>query len=482
MGGADGPGLMRRRSAGRRSLAATLACACALLACALPQHAWSEQAVRVHALRMANEFDRLRIVLDLSAPLRCVHRWRERPLRLELLCENAMLESPAALPEAAAPVERIDHQHTAQGDLHLRFEMPRRYPVTPLHLPPSPPYPHHRLVLDLPFASDAINYALSGPAPVTAPAGVPLALAPDPVQRREVPAAMPAPKGPVTVAIDAGHGGKDPGSMAGALREADIVLDIARRIAKRFADESGYRPYLVRGGDVFVALKQRPAKARAQGADIFLSVHADSIKHKKPKGSAVYILSLKDASSAEAQFLSDRANRSALIPGVSLDAVSENDPGLASLLVNLAGQDTRAQNAELGKTLLRSLSTVNRLHKKHVESAGFLVLHAPDMPSALVEVGFLSNPEEARLLSTAKHREHIASALFEGIDDYVRAHPRYGLASKAPRATRRYIVRVGDTLFGLARRFGASPGEIRRMNGMHGDGLQAGQRLRVPVR
>ena len=411
--------------------------------------------IDVHGLRMSAELDRLRIVLDLSGPVRCRPDWRERPTRLELRCSDAVARAFDALPAPLAPIERIDHRQLADDELLMRFHMPQRLEVAMLHLPPSETYAHYRLALDLSF--DAPR------APRRAPGGPPA-------------------RTPVTVAIDAGHGGKDPGSTAGSLREADIVLDIAKRAARLFDSAEGYRSYLVREHDEFLALNERLRRSRRRQADLFLSIHADSIRHRRPTGSAVYIQSTDQASSAEAQFLAERANRETLIPGVSLDEVSRRSPGLESVLVNLAGQHTRARNAELGKALLRSLSMVNPLHKKRVEAANFRVLRAPDIPSALIEVGFLSNPAEARRLRTAAHRQRLASALFDGVDDYVRAHASYGLAPRPKPRSRRYVVRAGDTLFGLSRRFDASPDEISRMNGLISDALKIGQPLRVPAR
>ncbi len=469
-------------AASKRWARAGWALGCALGCALAAADASGQAAVEVQRLRMSPESDRVRIVLDLSAPLDCQHQWRERPLRLELECANAvLLAEPNTLSLARTPIQRIRHRQTDAGALQLVFDMRQRLPLQKMRLPPNQRYRHHRLVIDLAHEPPA--------APRLAVPKPPRQLLPNIGSGHRTPA-LPVPSNRITVAIDAGHGGKDPGSVSEkySLREASLVLDIAQRLARLFQQVPGYRPFLVRDGDVFLGLAERVARARAQHADIFLSIHANAFKptrssrRRQPKGSAVYRLSYNKASSTEAKFLARHANNETAVSGSSLDWLLKSDAQMQPVLLNLRGQDTRGQSQKLGKALLESLEWVNPLHKKHVESANFKVLRAPDIPSLLVEVGFLSNAEEARALREPKHRQRIATALFNGVDSYVRAHNRYGMPPGRRAGAKQYTVRAGDTLSALAGRSKASLDEIKRLNALQSDMLKVGQTLMLPAR
>jgi N-acetylmuramoyl-L-alanine amidase len=237
-----------------------------------------------------------------------------------------------------------------------------------------------------------------------------------PSARRETPTRRIA-----TVAIDAGHGGEDPGAIGPAgTMEKDVVLAIARRLRDELANEPGIRVLLTRDADYFVPLATRVAKARAVSADLFVSLHADAFIEPRARGSSVFVLSERGASSVGARWLAGRENRADLIGGVNL---RRGNREAASVLLDLSTTAQLRHSRQLGKAVLNELGQVGRLHKASIEEAGFAVLKAPDIPSILVETAFISNPEEERKLRDPAYQARLARALRNGIRGYFRRHP-----------------------------------------------------------
>jgi len=225
----------------------------------------------------------------------------------------------------------------------------------------------------------------------------------------------------ITVVIDPGHGGEDPGAIgAGGSREKDVTMSIARRLKAKIDALPNMRALLTRDGDYFIPLGQRVAKARRVKADLFVSVHADAFMKPTARGSSVFVLSENGASSSAARWLADRENAADLIGGVSL---SNKDPHLARTLFDLSQTATLNDSIKLARAVLGALSGVNTLHKGHVEQAGFAVLKAPDIPSILVETAFISNPEEEKRLNDEAYQEQMAEALLAGIRRYFAQNP-----------------------------------------------------------
>ncbi len=225
----------------------------------------------------------------------------------------------------------------------------------------------------------------------------------------------------VIVAIDAGHGGEDPGARGRlGTREKDVTLAIAKRLKIAIDKEPNMRAVLVRDGDYFIPLGQRVAKARRVQADLFVSVHADAWVKPDARGSSVFALSEKGATSTAARMLASKENQSDLIGGVNLGA---KDPVLARTLLDLSQTATINDSLKLARHVLSELGDVNDLHKHSVEQAGFAVLKAPDVPSILVETAFISNPEEEKRLKDARYQDKIAGAILGGIKRYLAANP-----------------------------------------------------------
>lgn len=225
----------------------------------------------------------------------------------------------------------------------------------------------------------------------------------------------------ITIAIDAGHGGEDPGAKgANGSREKDITLAIAKKLKERIDSEPNMRGILTRDGDYFIPLHGRVVKARNLQSDLFISIHADAFVRPEARGSSVFALSEKGATSASARYLAKKENESDLIGGVSLD---NKDANLARTLLDLSQTATINDSLKLGKNVLKNIGEINTLHKGSVEQAGFAVLKSPDIPSILVETAFISNPEEERKLNDEGYREKLVEAIIAGVKKYFSTNP-----------------------------------------------------------
>lgn len=228
----------------------------------------------------------------------------------------------------------------------------------------------------------------------------------------------------IIIAIDAGHGGQDPGAIGhGGTHEKDVVLAIARALARRIDAEPGMRAYLTRDSDRFLELRDRINRAREARADLFVSVHADSVANREVSGSSVYVLSAHGASSEAARWLAERENAADLKGGVSL---GDKGGQLASVLMDLSQTASIGSSMEVAGRVLTYLDQVGDIRKSEVQQAGFLVLKSPDIPSMLVETAYISNPGEEARLRTGAQQQAIANAIFNGLRDYFRASPPDG--------------------------------------------------------
>ena len=287
---------------------------------------------------------------------------------------------------------------------------------------------------------------------------------------------------PIIVAIDAGHGGEDPGAIGKhKTHEKDVVLAIAKRLYELLEDEKGIQPVLIREGDYYISLRGRIRKARAHKADLFISVHADAAKNRRANGASVFVLSQKGASSEAARWLATTQNNSDLIGGVSLD---DKDDLLASVLLDLSQNATIAASTGVGESILRQMGLVSNLHKGLVERAGFVVLKSPDIPSILVETGFISNVKEERNLRKKGHQDNIARAMLAGVTSYFRQNPPEGtlyamLAQQ--QADINHIIREGETIGAIAKKYNVSLALLRQINRLTTDLVFPGQILRIPL-
>jgi len=261
-----------------------------------------------------------------------------------------------------------------------------------------------------PSATAAVATAEPAPAAVQPP--IPVPVQPAAVMR------------PLVIAIDAGHGGQDPGAVGPTgTREKDVNLAIARELGRQIDATPGLRAYLTRDSDVFIPLNQRARLAREAGADMFISLHADAAHNRNAKGSSVYVLSLRGASSQRARWLADKENAADLIGGVRLE---ETDDTLASVLLDLTQSGQMKASEDAGRHILDGLKRIGNNHKPHIERANFAVLRTSDMPAMLVEAAFLSNPEEEKRLVDPQFQRTVARAVLDGVNTYFSDQPPPG--------------------------------------------------------
>jgi N-acetylmuramoyl-L-alanine amidase len=266
------------------------------------------------------------------------------------------------------------------------------------------------------------------------------------------------------------------------------VLAIARDLKRLIDAEPGFRGELVRTGDYFIPLRRRTEIARQHNADLFVSIHADAFTRASANGASVFALSDRGATSETARLLADRENRSDLIGGVGGVSLDNKDQVLASVLLDLSMTATLSASLDVGQQVLSSVGQVNRLHKPRVEQAGFMVLKSPDIPSILVETGFISNPGEARKLVTRSHQQAMARAIYTGVRGYFHRNPPPGTRIAALKAggqlaqgPRQHTVRRGDSLSMIANIYQVSLASLRAANDLSTDQIRVGQVLNVPA-
>ena len=391
-----------------------------------------------------------RIVFDTSAPVEHTVFRLGNPERLVIDLVNARLKKPSVAAVGSDNQVR-GMRAAARGGSGLRVVLDLKRPVRArsFALKPNPPH-GHRLVVDL-RASAAEGKVAKGEKVST--------------QRR---------LRNVVIAIDPGHGGVDPGAIGPKkIREKDVVLQIARQLADELARMRGFKPVLTRTGDQFLRLRTRIERARKARADLFVSIHADAFRDRRVKGSSVYVLSRNGASSEAAKWLADQENASDLVGGVRLD---DKDGLLASVLLDLSQAATLSASGAAASRILKEMHGLGKLHKRDVQRAGFVVLKSPDIPSILIETGFISNPIEERRLRARPYQRKLARAIAHGIRGYFENNAPEGTLL----AARRHVISRGETLSHISHQYQVSLDVLRTENRLRNDRLKVGQVLRIP--
>lgn len=285
----------------------------------------------------------------------------------------------------------------------------------------------------------------------------------------------------VTVAIDAGHGGDDPGSIGPkGTYEKDVVLKIARALASMINDDPGMQAYLVRTGDYYIDLNDRPQQAWKAKADFFVSIHADAFRTPQPRGGSVWVLSKRRANSEIGRWLEGREQKSELLGGAeSIIRDTGHEPFLAQTLLDMSMDSSIAGAYSAARLIIDEMSRVTKMHKKSPQAASFAVLKSPDKPSLLVETGFISNPTEERLLTSNGHQQKLARALYNGIRQYFVNNPLDN-TYLARHGTIKYTVKSGDSLSVIAQRYGTTVAAIKRENNLKSSVVHIGQKLTIP--
>lgn len=413
----------------------------------------AEAGTTVETVRIWAEDDRTRVVLDLTGPVAHSIFTLRSPDRLVVDLAGGRLAGK--LPAGAGSVSAIRSGIRADGDLRVVLDLTEAVRSRSFTVEPNSRY-GHRLVLDLyrDGGVRAVKRASEGYTP-----------------GRDI-----------VVAIDPGHGGHDPGAVGkGRTREKDVVLAISRALADRINAEQGMRAILVRDTDRYVDLRERMELARRSRADLFVSIHADAVDDRRPEGTTVYALSTKGATDEAARQLAAREN--AAVGGVALN---DKDDMLASVLIDLSQNAALSASLEVGDDVIRELARIGKVHRRTVQQAGFLVLKSPDLPSILVETGFISNPNEERRLRDRNYQARVADAMLSGIRNYFYENPPPDthiamLVRQKPVRQVRHVVTRGDTLSEVAERYNVSASVIRQANRISGDRIRIGQTLTIPV-
>lgn len=421
-----------------------------------------------------------RLVFDLSKPHQHKIFTLRNPYRIVIdLSDDAKFKPNISEVDLASTL-LVDLRTGKRSNKDLRMVFQLREDVDPKSkvLAPNSTYPHHRLVVDLVEKNPQI----------VEPVVVVKTVA-DKIKHN---------KRDIIVAIDAGHGGEDPGAVGyRRTKEKVVVLKIAKELARLLKEEPGYKPYLTRTGDYYIPLRERTRKARDANADLFISIHADAFRNSQAHGSSVFVLSERGASSEEARYLADKENEADLVGGVSL---GDKDDHVAMTLLDLSMTATRGSSLAVGKSILKRMDTISRLHKKQVGEAAFMVLKAPDIPALLIETGFISNPGEAKKLATSRYQKKMAKEIFLGLTEYFNEEPpegsyiawkKHGGSSTVASAAntrnysagivKKYTIKRGDTLSHIAKRHNVSVSDIRRLNGIKNNRIQVGQRITLPA-
>jgi N-acetylmuramoyl-L-alanine amidase len=358
-------------------------------------------AVEVRDVRLWAGPDSTRVVVDLSGSAKHTLQVLHNPERVVLDVSGAKLSKRALTPPAGAgAVKQVRMSHAPNGNLRVVLDLARPTEAKSFLTNPNAHY-GYRLVVDL----GAVAAVARSDKPIR-------------------PKHAPSDARDLIIAIDAGHGGEDPGAIGkNGTREKDVVLAIARELALRINAEPGMKAVLTRNGDYFVELRDRMRRARAQQADLFVSIHADSIRDRSIDGSSVYILSQRGATDEASRWLAERENASDLIGGVSLDDKSDV---LASVLLDLSQSAALNASQEAAQRVLHQLTQAGEVRKHEVQQARFIVLKSPDIPSMLVETAYISNPQEEMRLRTASQQARLATAIHRGLHDYFYANPPMG--------------------------------------------------------
>ncbi|MFC1630509.1 N-acetylmuramoyl-L-alanine amidase [Pseudomonadota bacterium] len=358
----------------------------------LPHLAASSSTVSVKNLRLWNAPDNTRVVLDLSGSIQHRISTFTSPDRIAIDLKNAKLSSSIPHDIENNPfIKRFRYGQYSKEVTRIVIDLKKPVRVKSFTLKPNKVY-GYRLVIDL------FDKNTSAAPKVTRSA--------------------PKRTGIVTVAIDAGHGGEDFGASGKKkTREKKVVLSIAKELKKLIDKDPALRSYMTRKGDYYIPLRKRTKLARSANADLFVSIHADAFRRSSARGASVYALSKSGASSETARWLANKENAADLVGGAS---ISDREDVVAGVLLDMQMDKTLEFSIGFGSEVLKEMKKIAKLHgKEKVQQAGFVVLKSPDIPSVLVETGFISNPYEERKLMSKKYQRQVANAIYKGIKNFV---------------------------------------------------------------
>lgn len=442
-----------------------------LLLFAFATHA---QQANVEDVRFSDTSDLARIVLEFDAELTFTYFALSNPDRIVIDMQGVNKSFDlTALSLTGNKVNRVRHSTPkTQNDSRLVIETSKKLNPRLFTLEPngggSQPI-GHRLVIELIDPNPvAISALTSSSASVNSPINTTA-----PIRDKDI-----------IIVIDAGHGGVDPGSIGPAgTYEKNITLSISKMLAKKIDSQPGFRAVLTREGDYYISPNERPRIAVREKADLMVSIHADAFTTPQPRGGSVWVLS-KGRADSELGRLLEQTERSSELLGPAADVIEDRDTEryFAETILNMSMDLFRAHSYELSNEMIKDMKGVTKMHKKTPQSASLAVLTAPETPSVLVEVGFISNPQEEKNLNWAKHRERLAEALFVSIKRYFRKTPPDGTLWAQLKYSEpiKHTVSRGESLSILAQRYGISVRELKAQNNLKSDLVRIGQVLAIP--
>jgi len=417
--------------------------------------------VQVDSLRYWTAPDHTRMVFDVTTPVTHQVFLLANPARLVIDFKGTkLLKALSQPPKNHSLFSRV--RTGVRNNKDLRVVVDLKTAVTPksFSLQPNKDY-GHRLVVDLfnKNGTKAVNHKTSVKA----------------VNKITKTAKNKARD--IVIAIDAGHGGEDPGAHGPkGTQEKKVVFAIAKKLAVLINKKKGLKAVLVRKGDYYIKLRKRMQIAREAKADLFVSIHADAFKNSKVKGASVFTLSNRGASSEAARWLAKHENAADLVGGVTL---MDKDDVLANVLMDLSQTATKEASRNVAGKILKNFQSIGHLHNNNVQKAGFMVLKSPDIPSILVETAFISNPAEERKLRSPKYQSKMAKAIYKGIVNYFN---QYAPADSyiALNSSKRHTISRGETLSEIAHHYGVSMKSIKVVNNLASSQVRIGQVIEIP--
>lgn len=460
----------RHKSSGQRRVLSAAAFGGLLFLLLYPLSVW---ATDIQDMRVWRSPDYTRIVFDVDNRVEYSVFVLENPHRVVIdVSQSVMRVDVSRVDLQDSPVKAVRSAARNQNDTRIVLDLDGPVNPSSFTLPPNDEF-GNRLVVDLYDGSTPSAARQAEAAVAVSPAR---------------PATESTGRRNIVVAIDAGHGGDDPGAIGydGRIREKDVALAISRAVFERLRNTPGYEPVMIRQGDYYVRLQQRPQLARQNRADIFLSIHADSFSSSRAEGVTVYALSQGTAEDENIRRVAEKENSADLLGGVSGDTSLRNfEDDLALTLLDLSMAWSIEQSVAAGSYILNSMGTVARLRRDVPQQGNLWVLRSPDIPSLLIETGYLSNPAEARRLTSSDYQRRLADSIVQGVMNYFYERPPEGTMVAWQKANnqgpdRNYVVQRGDSLSLIAQRHNVAMSQLRAANNLRGDVVQLGQTLIIP--
>ncbi|MFM2654126.1 LysM peptidoglycan-binding domain-containing protein [Vibrio owensii] len=425
----------------------------------------------VKSFRVWPSPDETRVVIDLSSEADYSYFSLSGPDRLVVDIKNTTMQAKLPVTVTDSPVLKRVRKSSPpnKGTYRLVFELKKNVKAELFTLKPTGQY-GHRLVIDLPHGAKTSTAATSTSKPST-PA----------TPSKDMSSVKRAQE--ILIVIDPGHGGEDPGSIGPSRRkyEKDAVLSISRKISAQLDAVPGIKTRMTRNGDYFVNLNRRVAIARENNAHLLISIHADAFTSPKPRGGSVFVLNTRRANTEISRWVENHERQSELLGGSGTAFVSNtNDRNVNQTLLDLQFSHSQKEGYKLATNILGEMGKVARLHNSKPINTSLAVLRSPQIPSVLVETGFISNPTEEKLLFQRAHQDKLARAITKAVVQYLKDNPPEGTVFSSSAKPSIHTVKRGESLSVIAQKYGTSTKAIMSANKLKSSGLAVGQKLKIP--